>query len=225
MTSPEPTSALAAKLAGKFIVIDGPDGAGKSTQMRLLAEYLISRQVPLTVTRDPGGTAIGDKVRAILLDRAHGEMSPACEVMLYMASRAQLVYEVIRPALSQGLCVLCDRYVSSTIAYQGAAGVPLDTIRAVAHGAVAGVWPDLTLIVDIAADMGLSRAGKAGGPDRMESKALEFHRRVRELFLQQAREDPARFAVVDATGAPREVHERICRALDSFPGLRFETND
>jgi dTMP kinase len=204
---------LAPTLAGKFLVVDGPDGAGKSTQMRMLAEYLTARHVPLTVTRDPGGTAVGDKIRAILLDNANGDIAPACELMLYMASRAQLVAEVIQPALTAGRCVLCDRYVSSTIAYQGAAGVDAATIRQVAQPAVGSVWPDLTIIVDVPAEFGLGRAGRAGGHDRMESKSLEFHRRVRESFLAQARENPARFVVIDGRATPQEVHQKVVDSL------------
>ena len=207
---------LADKLAGKFLVIDGPDGAGKSTQLRLLADYLLAQHVPLTLARDPGGTVIGDKIRAILLDKAHDEMAPACELMLYMASRAQLVAQVIAPALAAGQCVLCDRYVSSTVAYQGAAGVDVEAIMQAARAAVGGVWPDLTLIVDVPSDLGLSRVGRGGGPDRMESKSLEFHRRVRELFLQQAKSQPAKFAIIDGQSEANEVQERIRHAVESM---------
>ena len=206
----------ATKLAGKFIVIDGPDGAGKSTHLKLLAEHLRGQGAAVREVRDPGGTVIGDKIRAILLDKAHDEMAPACELMLYMASRAQLVAQVIAPALAAGQCVLCDRYVSSTVAYQGAAGVDVEAIMQAARAAVGGVWPDLTLIVDVPSDLGLSRVGRGGGPDRMESKSLEFHRRVRELFLQQAKSQPAKFAIIDGQSEANEVQERIRHAVESM---------
>lgn len=207
-------TSLAQKFAGKFLVVDGPDGAGKSTQMRMLADYLTSQGVVLTVTRDPGGTAIGDKIRTILLDKANGSMAATCELMLYMASRAQLLAEVITPALAAGRCVLCDRYVSSTLAYQGAAGVDAAAIMQAAQVAVGNTWPDLTIIIDVPSDFGLGRAGHTGGHDRMESKSLEFHSRVRESFLAQARENPAKFAVVDGRGTPDEVHRRLLQSLE-----------
>jgi dTMP kinase len=135
---------LVDKLAGRFVVIDGPDGAGKSTQLKLLAEHLRAAGLAVCEVRDPGGTAIGDRIRAILLDRAHGEMAVACELMLYMASRAQLAAEVIRPALSGGQCVLGDRYISSTIAYQGAGGMDAESVRQAGRIAVGATWPDPT---------------------------------------------------------------------------------
>jgi len=204
------------KLAGRFLVIDGPDGAGKSTQGKLLAGHLRAAGVEVVETRDPGGTSIGERVRAILLDRACGEMSVACETMLYMASRAQLAAEVIRPALARGQCVLCDRYVSSTIAYQGAAGADVGAIRAAAEIATGGLWPDLTIVLDLPAEQGLARAAQGRAHDRMESKGAAFHRRVRELFGAQAREDPARFALVDATGDVEQVQQRLRQALQSW---------
>ena len=203
---------LARKLSGKFIVIDGPDGAGKSTQVRLLAESLRAAGVELCTVRDPGGTVIGDKVRQILLDVGHQAMDPATETMLFMASRAQLVAEVIRPALAAGKCVLSDRYISSTIAYQGAAGVDPAAIRAVADVAVGGLWPDLTILLDLPAEEGLRRLAR--DHDRMEAKGLAFHQRVREGFLRQAQEDPQRFEVVSAVGPTQDVQQRLRQAVE-----------
>jgi len=204
-------SDLAKKLAGRFIVIDGPDGAGKSTQVGLLADFLRAEGVDVRPVRDPGGTNIGDKVRAILLDNAHGEMAVRAELMLYMASRAQLVAEVVKPALAAGQCVLADRFVSSTGAYQGAGGLDAKAIRSVASVAIEGVWPDLTVILDLPPEAGLSRLPRKA--DRMESKDLAFHRKVRELFLKQAERDPKHFAVVDAAGSAEEVQQRLRTAL------------
>ena len=132
---------LSKKLVGKFIVIDGPDGAGKTTQAMLLAEHLRAGGLEVRLVRDPGGTAIGDRIRQILLDRTHGEMAVECELMLYMASRAQLAAEIIRPALAAGQCVLSDRYISSTIAYQGAGGANPEAIRQAGRIAVGQTWP------------------------------------------------------------------------------------
>ena len=205
---------LAGKLAGKFIVIDGPDGAGKSTQLRLLAQFLREGGAAVQTVRDPGGTAIGDRIRQILLDNAHGEMAVATELMLYMASRAQLVAEVIRPALDGGQCVLSDRYVSSTVAYQGAGGADIAAIAAVAAIATENLRPNLTVILDLDEGQGLKRVSdNRKGMDRMEAKGGEFHRRVREMFLRQAAADVARFAVVDAAGSVEQVQERLRQAV------------
>lgn len=215
-----PVDEVRHKLAGKFIVIDGPDGAGKSTQIKLLGQWMSQCGLSVREVRDPGGTAIGDRVRSILLDRSHGEMSVQCELMLYMASRAQLAVEVIRPALSAGHCVLCDRYISATVAYQGAGGADVEAIRKVGELAVGGLWPDLTVVLDIDSELGLARAGRAsGGHDRMEAKGLDFHRRVRKLFLQQAQQCPDRFAVIDAAGSVEAVQRRLRTEVER----RFDT--
>lgn len=208
------------KLGGRFIVVDGPDGAGKSTQISMLAEHLLAAGLEVVKTRDPGGTAIGDKIRAILLDNDHHKMSVACETMLYMASRAQLVHEVIRAALDRGSCVLCDRFVSSTIAYQGAGGADTAAIRQVAEIATGNTWPDLTVILDLGAEEGLkraeARAAAAGKLDRMEAKGADFHKRVREMFLEQARQDPDHFRVVDASGGAQEVQDRLRQTIKQW---------
>ncbi len=200
-------------LAGRFLVVDGPDGAGKSTQTALLADALRETGLPVRQVRDPGGTAIGDRIREILLDPSCDEMAVRTELMLYMASRAQLVAEIVRPALQAGECVLSDRYISSTIAYQGAGGADVHEVRTVGDIAVGSLWPDLTIILDLPSDEGLARAAKRSDPDRMEAKAREFHRRVRERFLAQAKQDPGRCVVVDASGEPQQVHQRVLEAL------------
>ena len=203
------------KLAGRFIVIDGPDGAGKSTQLRLLAEYLRGHGLDVTETRDPGGTTIGDKIRHILLDNDHGEMTIGCEILLYMASRTQLAGQVIRPSLNEGRCVLCDRWVSSTVAYQVADGAArVEDIQTSYRLAMGDFAPDLTIVLDLPADAGLGRI--TGKLDRMEAKGAAFHRKVRELFLSQAREQTDRFVVLDADQPAEAVHADLRAALKDW---------
>lgn len=206
---------LQENLAGRFIVVDGPDGAGKTTQLDLLGEYLRGRGVRVRGVRDPGGTPIGDRIREILLDRAHTEMAIGCEILLYMASRAQLMQQVITPALRDGEMVLCDRWVSATVAYQVAEGTAsaVDVLE-IYRRALRGVWPDLTVVLDLPAEMGLKRL--QGPPDRMEAKNVGFHTKVRELFLAQARERPGRFAVVDARGSIEDVQQRLRQRIEQW---------
>lgn len=207
-------SDLAEKLAGKFIVLDGPDGSGKTTQLGLLADWLGQAGLAVLTTRDPGGTDIGERIRAILLDPKCHEMAVGCEVMLYMASRAQLMAEVIGPSLKKNQCVLCDRWVASTFAYQVAAGTRPENVLRAYKAALLDTWPDLTVILDLPAEAGLARL--AGSPDRMESKVLAFHRKVRELFLAHAAGAPQRFAVVDAAGDVDGIAARIRELLEGW---------
>ena len=206
----------AGKLAGKFIVIDGPDGAGKTTQAKLLSEFLTDSGLDICRIRDPGGTAIGDEIRTILLDRRHGRMNVQCELMLYMASRAQLACEVIVPALADGKCVLGDRYVSSTVAYQGAGGADVEAITQAARIAVGETMPDLTVILDIDPQVGLARAARDGQADRIESKDIEYHRGVREIFLSQARNEPERFTVIPAQGSVDQIQQQLRETLQAW---------
>ncbi len=185
-------------LAGRFIVFDGPDGSGKTTQFARFVNYCRDTGIDVCEVREPGGTTIGEQIRAILLNPDNIEMSLRCEMMLYMASRAQLVEERIRPALDRGQLVLADRFLSSTRAYQGAAGGLSEAeILAVGKVAVGSIWPDLTIIVDVDERVAARRLHPL--LDRMEKKGLEFHRRVREGFLAQARAQPSQYLVVDGT--------------------------
>ena len=196
---------------GRFIVIDGPDGAGKTTQVGLLAERLRLLGKTVEVLRDPGGTAIGEKVREILLDKALKTMTPVTEAFLYMASRAQLVAEKIRPALEEGKVVLMDRFACSTVVYQGIAGGVSDrAIEQMTRTATGGVKPLLTVIIDIPPDVGLARVGS--NRDRVESKGVSFQALVREGFLEYARRHKAT-VVVDGSAPPQKVNEEIWNAL------------
>jgi len=201
-------------LKGRFIVLDGPDGSGKSTQIKLLHDVLQAHHLIPLLLRDPGGTDIGEQIRKILLDPANTAMSPRCETLLYMASRAQLYHEKIAPALQQGKCVLCDRWISSTYAYQAvAAKVGSQNLLALADVSLERTWPDLTIIIDLPSDAGLARVGSS--PDRMEQKPQDYHRRVRDAFLELAR-DRDDFRIVDGAVSIDEVHRRILKVLSDY---------
>jgi len=206
---------LARKVAGKFLVFDGPDGCGKSTQLRLLAEELDRRNVPPVRVRDPGDTRVGDAIRAILLGRDHEDREIRCELMLFMASRAQLVAEKIRPALAAGKTVLCDRYVSASCAYQGAGGVKVSDILDLAQFATRNTWPDLTVVLDVPAQLGLQRVRnqRQDTHDAMERRGLDYHERVRDLFLKLPQIYPKPVVVVDARAEIEAVRDRIWEAL------------
>lgn len=207
----------AEKLRGKFIVFDGPDGSGKSTQFARFAEHCRSVGIPACEVREPGGTSIGEQIRAILLDPANAEMSLRCEMMLYMASRAQLVEQCIRPSLERGELVLADRFISSTLAYQGTAGgMSPDDILAVARVALRGMWPDLTVIFDVDEHTAGSRLNPL--LDRMELRGVEFHRCVREGFLAQASSDAAAHLVIDATTDEDSVFQSLLSGLEQRLG-------
>ncbi len=200
------------RLRGRFVVFEGPDGSGKTTQFKRLAALVRSAAIPCVEVREPGGTPVGERVREILLDHAHHDMSLVCEMLLYMASRAQLVEQVIRPAQRSGHLVLADRFVSSTIAYQGAAGgIPEVDIADAARIATAGLVPDLIIIFDVDAETASRRLSPL--LDRMEAKGAEFHRRVRESYLEQASRDPGRHLVIDATKSEEVVWRAVNDAL------------
>ncbi len=184
-----------------FITLEGPDGSGKTTQSRLLAGWMQEQGYPVLLVREPGGTAIGERVRDILHDPAHVGMTPWAEVFLFCASRAQLVAEVIRPSLAANRIVLCDRYADSTLAYQGyGRGLDLESLRTVLRLATGGLTPDLTFCLDVPPEEGLARRLRGGGEwNRLDQEALEFHRRVRAGYLELAGLEPWRWVVVDAT--------------------------
>ncbi|MFO0875536.1 MAG: dTMP kinase [Phycisphaerales bacterium] len=202
-------------LRGRFLVLDGPDGSGKSTQFRRLADHCRAAGVVVAETREPGGTPIGEQIRTVLLDPHNGEMHVRCETMLYMASRAQLVHERIAPALARGELVLADRFISSTLAYQGTAGgLTREEILAVGDVAIGDVRPHLVILFDVDTQTAARRISLF--PDRMEQKDAAFHRRVREGYLDQARRDPAHHLVIDARPEPDAVWSALLAALEAW---------
>lgn len=199
------------ELQGKFIVLDGPDGCGKTTQTKLLIQWLGEQAVPTETFRDPGDTAIGEKIRQILLNPEHITMSTSAEVLLYMAARAQLWEEKIAPALTQQRCVILDRWLSSTCAYQGyAGGFGIKQIIKLATDSLKMPWPDLTIILDV--DLKTSANRLSGRPDRMEAKPRQYHQKVREGFLELVHQQK-NFLIVDAAGDIEKVHKKILQLI------------
>jgi dTMP kinase len=186
---------------GLFVTFEGIDACGKSTQLRLVAEALKAQGRAVEVTREPGGTAIAESIRAVVMDVAHGEMSPECEVLLYLAARAQHVAQRIAPALQTGAVVLCDRFADATFAYQGyGRGLDLEQLRRLNTFATGGRMPDLTLLFDITVELSRARlAQQQRGLDRMESGSLEFFGKVRQGYLSLAAQEPGRFVVIDGS--------------------------
>ena len=197
---------------GILITLEGNEGCGKSTQIRLLYAFLKKRHVKVFLTREPGGTKIGDAIRKVLLDNKNHAMSPTCETLLYMASRAQLVKEVIRPKLRAGYVVLCDRWLDATVAYQGyAGGVDIEWICSLGRKATAGAEPRLSLYLDLPVKIGLRRAAIRKKADRMERKNIRFHEKVRRGFLKIAAAEPKRFRrlAIREKDSISEIHEKI----------------
>jgi len=194
---------------GKFIVFDGPDGGGKSTQIALLKDALSARGFDVLVTREPGGTSIGENVRKILLDTANHEMTAKAELFLYMASRSQLVEQVIGPAVRSGTVVLCDRFLSASVAYQGAAGgLGAGKVAELGEFCIGEVRPDLTLVLDIGFEASLERRGDRSA-DRIEQRDQAYHEDVRKGFLALAESDPGHYRIIDAGRSVEEVHAAI----------------
>ena len=202
------------KFSGKFIVLDGPDGCGKTTQCALIAQWLKENGVEVASLRDPGDTAIGEKIRQILLNPEHIAMSTATEVLLYMAARVQLWQEKITPALAQKKCVILDRWLSSTCAYQGhAGGFGINQLIKLAEDSLGKPWPDLTIILDVDLETGANRL--SAKPDRMEAKPREYHQKVRDGFLKLAGRQE-NFQLVDATGDIETVHKKIVEIVEKM---------
>jgi dTMP kinase len=195
-----------------FITFEGPDGCGKTTQITLLADYLPQQGYHVCLKREPGGTPIGEQVRQVLHSQANQEMAPRAELLLYSASRAQLVAEVIRPALARGEVVLCDRFYDSTFAYQGYGhGLDLDALRAITSFATGGLRPDLTVYLDVPPEVGLRRRQKDGAAEwnRLDAQSLDFHRRVYDGYRQLINAEPDRWAVFDGQRSAEVIQQEI----------------
>jgi dTMP kinase len=200
-------------MKGKFITLEGSEGSGKSTQSALIMEYLKARNLPVMLLREPGGVKVSEKIREILLDVKNTAIADECETLLYMAARAQLVKEVLKPALDKGQIVICDRFLDSTVAYQGwGNGVDKEAIGRIGEFAVGGLKPDLTLLFDIDTKQGLSRTNTE--KDRIELRSLEYHNRVRQGYLDLAKKEPKRIKVIQVDAPKEVIFERVKSYLD-----------
>jgi dTMP kinase len=219
-------------LRGKFIVFDGNEGCGKSTQATRVREKLESEGLDVMLVRDPGTTRIGEQIRQILLNPDHNEMGMRCEMLLYMAARAQMMHEVIGPALDTGKVVLSDRFISSTLAYQlGGDGLTAADIRAVGDIAVKGRWPDLTIILDLPVEVSSQRVRPkftlfpddpdAGvEKDRIEQRSLAYHEQVRQNYLRQAKDHHRKYRVIDANRPVEQVQNDVWQAVTELGGAK-----
>lgn len=200
-------------MAGLFITFEGGDGAGKTTQSKLLAGWLQTRGYEVVHSREPGGSSLGDSVRNVLLHGGH--VFERAEALLYAADRAQNITEVVRPALERGAAVVQDRYIDSSLAYQGAGRpLPQDEVRRINEWATEGLWPALTVLLDMNPEVAITRREAAGQQaDRLEREAAEFHLRVRAEYLKLAAAEPERFLVLDATQPVDELHARIAERV------------
>ena len=210
--------------AGRFITFEGGEGCGKSTQIRLLAERLRAAGKEVLLTREPGGTALAEKIRSLVREESDDPPNSRAETLLFIASRAQVVENVIRPALASGTWVLCDRFADSTFAYQGyGRGMDPEELQRLNDYATDGLWPDITFLLDLPAEVGLGRAqarnyreGLTQSEGRFEAEALAFHQRIREGFLLRAARWPERFCVLDATRTPDAIVEQAMEHLSPY---------
>ena len=209
-------------LSSRFLVFDGPDGSGKSTQFRRFINWAKEKGAHVTELREPGGTPIGERIREVLLDVAHEEMTVTCEMLLYMASRAQIVEEVVQPALERGDLVVADRFISSTHAYQGTGGgLPHEAIQMVGEVAVRSWMPNLTVIFDVDSETASRRLNPL--LDRMERKGEAFHSRVRSGYLDQAQRNPEAYLVIDARPDEDTVFQALLEGLENRLKVRMSS--
>ena len=201
---------------GLFITVEGPDGAGKSTQIEFIKKYFDEKGLDVLYTREPGGTVISEKIRNIILDKEHTEMAPMTEAMLYAAARAQLVHQVIKPAIEAGKIVICDRFVDSSVAYQGHGRGLGESVWDINQHAVDGCMPELTLLLMVDSEKGIGRVKNLGSEnmDRLEKEKIDFHKMVYEGYLALARKFPERIATIDASQTIEKVSEDIGKELD-----------
>jgi len=203
-----------------FITLEGTEGSGKSSQIGPLARYLRRKGFDVLVTREPGGTPIGEQVRAVLSNLENTAMHPRTEILLFQASRAQLVEQVIRPHLARGGLVLCDRYADSTLAYQGYGyQTDLEQLKAIVNFATGGLQPDLTILLDLDVEEGLRRRARGGEWNRLDAFDLAFYQRVRQGYYQLAQAEPERWVIIDAGRSPRRVQAELRRVVEERLGL------
>lgn len=205
-----------------FITLEGSEGCGKTTQAATLVEALRQRGYDVLAVREPGGTLIGDQVREVLTSLKNTGMLPRTEILLFQASRAQLVEEVIRPHLSKGGWVICDRYGDSTLAYQGYGyQLDLETLRQLVNFATGGLKPDLTFLLDLEVEEGLRRRAAGGSWNRLDALSLDFYQRVRQGYLEMARNEPERWVVINAASPAEEIHQGILESLRTLSEIHF----
>ena len=197
-----------------FITLEGPEGSGKTMQLPRLSDYLRQSGFDVLTTREPGGTAISEQIRTVLHNLENKEMNPRTEILLFQASRAQLVEQVVRPHLDKGGIVISDRYADSTLAYQGYGHqVDIDALRVLVTFATGGLKPDLTILLDVDVEIGLRRKELKGEWNRLDAYNLEFHQRVRQGYRQLVQVEPERWEVIDASQSPTQVQNEICRVV------------
>lgn len=205
---------------GLFITVEGMDGSGKTTQIRFMQEYLSSLGCDVLLTREPGGTRISESIRSIILDAENTEMSDTTELLLYSASRAQLVEQVIRPSLEKYITIICDRYVDSFFAYQGfGRGRSLDVLQKITDIAINGLMPDITFFFDVAPEIGLKRRIEATSRDRIENEEMDFHRKVYDGYKELAHRYPERIKTIDASKPAELVRTDVRRQIDAAFGF------
>lgn len=199
---------------GKFITFEGCDGCGKSTQLKMMSEYLTGEDVPHIFTREPGGGKISEAIREILLSGKNSEMTDECEALLYAAARVQHLNDRVEPALAKGELVICDRYVDSSLAYQACArGLGVDFISKINAFALENYLPDVTVFIDLSPEDAFKRKKGADADDRLEQAGMEFHKRVYAGYKKLAEENPDRFVCIDGNQTPQEIFEQIVSAL------------
>lgn len=210
---------------GRFLTFEGGEGAGKSTNLQYVRDLLEDRGIPLLVSREPGGTALGEQIRGLLLDPAHKGMSSDTELLLMFAARAEHLHKVIMPALERGTWVLCDRFTDATYAYQGGGrGIQTERIALLENWVQQGFQPDVTILFDLPVELGMQRAGQRGALDRFEQEQLAFFESVRAGYLERAAREPRRFRIVDASLELADVQRQLDEVLDELLENRHGTD-
>ncbi|MBE7060993.1 MAG: dTMP kinase [Clostridiales bacterium] len=201
-------------MRGKFITFEGCEGVGKSRQIKMLEEYLAVNNKQYYLTREPGGTPVSEQIRGVILDGKNTTMTDECEALLYAAARVQLLKENVKPRLDRGELVLCDRYIDSSLAYQGyARGLGVDFVEKINDYAIRNFMPDYTVFLKLPPEIAFKRKGGVDKNDRLELSGMEFHNKVYEGYLDLAKRYPERFIVIDASGEREETHKKIINAL------------